>query len=90
MKKKEVKLVDAPPEKCFWVHNGPIVKNLKELVAALKKMKKDTFRHHVNREKNDLSRWVEEVLGNKKLALALKKTRSKKGVMEKIEREMGL
>ncbi len=79
---------DAPPEKCFWVHEGPIVKNLKEMLAALKKMKRDTFKHHVNREKNDFSRWVSEVLGNKKLAEKLKKTRSKKGFMEKIESEL--
>jgi len=81
-------LVDAPPEGCFWVHNGPIVKNLKELLASLKKMKKDTFRHHVNKEKNDFSKWIQDVLGHKKLAEDLKKIRSKKSLMEKIEREI--
>lgn len=82
------KVIDAPQEKCFWVHNGPIVKNLKELLAALKRMKKDTFRHHVNKEKNDFSRWVNEVLGDKELADELKKTRSKRGFMEKIAKEI--
>lgn len=80
--------VDAPPEKCFWIHNGPIIKNLKELLAALKKMKKDTFRHHVNKDKNDFSKWVNDVLGNKGLAEDIKKTRSKKTLMEKIEKEI--
>ena len=55
-------LADVMPEQCFWVNNGPIVRNLNEMANALVDMKDEIFRHHVNEEKNDFGNWVRDAL----------------------------
>ena len=59
-------LGDVPPEQSFWVNNGQIFRNLGELANALPVMDGDSFRHHVNNEKNDFSRWINDIIGDKK------------------------
>ena len=81
-------LVNASAEKCFWVHNGPILKNSKELLDALKKMKRPTFTHHVNKGKNDFSKWIKEVLGDNQLAEALEKARTKQEFIKNIRKKL--
>ena len=80
MKQEEAKriLSDVNPEHHFWVNNGPVLKNLEELYKALSKMKKETYVHHVNNDKNDFSNWVRDITGDEKLAENLLKTKSKK------------
>lgn len=79
MKKKEKKpLVTADAPRCFWVHNGRVVCNLRELHDALKNdIDAKTFEHHVNTEKNDFEDWIRNVLGDSVCAdgLAYVKTR---------------
>ena len=48
-------------------------------------MKKETFAHHVNAEKNDFSAWVRDILGDQKLAQDLSKVKSKKGMALKVK-----
>jgi len=60
------------------------MKNYFELESGLKKMSARTFSYHVNAEKNDFSRWVEEIIGDKKLAVDLKKCRDKKSASTKV------
>lgn len=72
--------IDGP--ECFWVNNGPIIKNLDELAAAIRAMKKDVFAHHVNKEKNDFAKWVEGVIGDMKLASDLCKSRSRRNILQ--------
>tara|TARA_Y100000310_G_scaffold345591_1_gene467001 strand:- start:2253 stop:2555 length:303 start_codon:yes stop_codon:yes gene_type:complete len=71
-------LANCPPHESFWVNNGPIIKNLMELYRELKNMGEDTFRHHVNKEKNDFSKWIKDCLGDGSLATQIKKTKSKR------------
>ncbi len=77
-------LGDAPPEHCFWVNNGPILKNLEELANALLHMGEDTFSHHVNNDKNDFSAWVNDVLGDKKLANELLSSHNRISAAKKV------
>ena len=77
-------LGDAAPEQCFWLNNGPILKNLEELANALPEMSDETFSHHVNKEKNDFSSWIKDVLGDKKLANGLLSSRSKESALKKV------
>lgn len=88
--KKNVKkfLGDVIPENCFWVNNGPIVKNVEGLLGALKRMSDKTFGHHVNEAKNDFSNWVNEVIGDKSLATALKKARTKPSAIKALEKRI--
>ena len=77
-------LCDAAPEQCFWVNNGPILKNLEGLANVLPEMNDDTFRHHANNEKNDFSSWVRDVVGDQKLANDLLSSRTKESAVKKI------
>jgi len=77
-------LYDVRPENCFWCCDGKIMKNLYELESGLKKMNVKTFSYHTNKEKNDFSRWVEEIVGDKKLATDLKKCKDKKSASSKV------
>ena len=61
-------LRDVYSEQCFWVNNGPVLKNLEELSNALEGISDETYRHHANSERNDFSKWVGEVIGDKKIA----------------------
>ena len=90
MKKEEAKriLADCSSESCFWVNNGPVVKNLEELYSSLSSMSNETFMHHVNKEKNDFSIWVKGVLGDKKLADDLMKSKTKQSVMSKVKQRL--
>ena len=90
MDKEEARriLTQVDGDRCFWINNGPVLKNLDELYMALSEMKKETFTHHANAEKNDFSSWVKEVLGDTKLAEDLSKIKSKKGMALKVKQRI--
>ncbi len=61
-------LADVPGEYVFWVNDGCILHNLKELGDELKHLSDDTYLYHTNGEKNDFANWVRDVIGDKILA----------------------
>ncbi len=77
-------LGDASPEQCFWVNNGQILKNLEELANALQSMSDETYRYHANKEKNDFSKWLSEIIGDKKLANDLLSSKSRGSALKKV------
>ena len=89
-RKTKKKLVDAPDEMAFWVHDGPVLKNLKELLKAARKMNKEIYSHHVNKQKNDFSKWIKDVLGHKSLANALEKVKTKKEFIKTLQKEVSI
>lgn len=70
-------LSDVEGWKCFWVNNGPVLRNLYELYGALKEMGNKTWQHHASKDKNDFAAWVKEVIGDEKLASDLLKAKNK-------------
>lgn len=90
MDKEEAKriLCGVDGERCFWVNNGPVLRNLDELYAALSEMKKETFSHHVNKDKNDFSAWIRDVISDQKLAEDIAKAKTKKGMAAKIRQRV--
>jgi hypothetical protein len=88
--KEEAKryLCNASPEQCFWVNNGPILKNLDELSSALPAMNDDTFSHHANNEKNDFSNWVKDVFGDQRLANDLLSSKNRESAVKKIRNRL--
>jgi hypothetical protein len=71
-------LVQAPPDKAFWVSGGPVLTDLQQLRDALDRdISDEQFVHHVTGDKNDFARWVEDVLGDTKCARALQQARSR-------------
>ena len=85
MKQTENFLGDVPNDKFFWVCDGQIIRNLNGLVTSLGKMNNGTFTYHVNKEKNDFSTWVKEVIGDNTLARELKKRKSKASTIKTIK-----
>ncbi|MFH1053191.1 MAG: hypothetical protein V1740_02125 [Candidatus Woesearchaeota archaeon] len=81
-------LKDVNPEKCFWINNGPVIRNIYELIIALKSVKKETFSYHVSRDKNDFSEWVKEVLKDNELAKDLLKTTDRNKSIKKIKKRV--
>ena len=73
---------DCAPEHCFWAQNGQILKNVAELKAALEKMGKETFQHHVNKEKNDFANWIGEVFSDAELAENVRKATNKAAIIK--------
>lgn len=84
MPKKIKELINADEQSSFWVNNGPILRNLKDLKDALLNMNKETFGYHVNKEKNDFAVWVKDALKNNALAKKLSKTKTIENMIEAI------
>ena len=81
-------LCNTSSEQCFWVNNGPILKNLEELANALPDINDETFNHHVNSEKNDFSSWIKDIIGDNTLANDLLSSRTKESAVNKIRRRL--
>ena len=74
------------PHHHFILKNGQVIKDIGELVQALKSMHKDDFEHHVNSQNNDFANWVRHVYEEEDLAdkIAIKDT--KKDIRNVLER----
>jgi hypothetical protein len=83
-----MKYSNCLPPKAFWVNNGPVLKNVGELPTALRRMSDKTFHHHVNKDKNDFAKWIQDVFGDARLADALRKSRGKDELIRAIERAL--
>jgi hypothetical protein len=68
----KAKLGDVPEEKRFWSNDGRYLTNLEELKNALESMTDETYLFHSNENKSDFAKWVDEVIGDAKLAQDLK------------------
>lgn len=71
-------IIDATPDKNFWINDGPIIKNIVELRDALSNILNEKFRYHVNIDKDDFGLWIDKVLKDKNLAKKLSMTKTKK------------
>jgi len=70
-------LLTVSGDSCFWVNNGPILSNLRDLHNALQSMSDEQWKHHVRQDKNDFAEWVKVVLAEKTCSESLKKCKSK-------------
>jgi hypothetical protein len=78
-------LVDAPADRQFSVSGGPLLKNVKELHDALKRMSDGQYHYHTVPRGNDFSRWVKEVLGQATIAKKLEKAKSRFEAVKALE-----
>ena len=62
------------------------MKKQNSIKRDVKSMNEDTFRHHVNKEKNDFSNWVKEVIKEEDLAKELFDIKSKTASAERIKK----
>ena|SRR3989338_785085 len=78
-------LSDVKPEQCFWVHNGPVVRNLQELEKAMEYMDNETFLYHTCNSRNDFANWVKDILKDEELSDDILKDQSKDKTLKKIK-----
>jgi hypothetical protein len=65
----KVYLRDVQPMwKAFWFHMHLVAKNLDEFADGLTQITDEVFAYHVSGQKNDLAKWVQEVIGDAVLA----------------------
>jgi len=76
------------PHHYFHLRNGQSLKNLRELLVALKDMPNDEFTHHVNEHKNDFANWTDHVFEKQELANNMREKFTKQEIMELIKNEL--
>lgn len=69
-------LAKVPQEQAFWCCDGRALRNVRELEQALANMADETFAYHSNGEKTDFGNWVQDVIGDEKLAKDLIKAQN--------------
>jgi alpha-amylase len=77
-------LSDVPQEQAFWCCDDRMLRNMKELSEALTGMADETFAYHSNSEKSDFGNWVNDVIGDAKLARDLVKSSSRAQAARKV------
>ncbi len=77
---KEIK-----PEEHFFLKNGRVLKNIYELLNALKSIDAETFEHHVSEVKNDFGSWIRDVFKDEELAAKVLSAKTRDEIIKIIE-----
>lgn len=88
---KEVKarvLCDCSPEVAFYVCSGAVLRNVSEMGKLVESMDDTTFFYHVNQERNDFARWVEDIFQDKALASKLRKANKQKTFSDVVKKRI--
>jgi hypothetical protein len=70
-------LSNVPSDKIYWCRDGRSISNLKELEGALATMDRDTYYFQSSPVRKTLSAWVQEAIGDQKLADELQKAQDR-------------
>ncbi len=81
-------LKNAPEARIFWTADKKKLYNIRDLLNALKDMEEMDFRVHVTSTKNDFKEWIKLVIGDKKLARALRWTTTIETTVQKIKEHL--
>ena len=81
-------MVNAYGDRCFWIHNGPVLSSLKDLLRTLNSMTNSQYTHHVGVGRNDFAKWVEFVLLDKDCADLLKKALGREKAASAVEKSL--
>ena len=76
-------------DKSFHVRGGKVFRNLHELKSGLDSISEEDFQFHLKNGNNDFAEWIKHIFDNDKLASSLKKIKTKKGFIKKLE-EFGI
>jgi hypothetical protein len=89
-KKKNGKptFVVADATQCFWVNNGPVLKDLKELAEALKMISEEQFAYHVSGDRNDFASWVNDILRDATCAKALRGAKNQSAAQKAVAKRL--
>jgi hypothetical protein len=79
------KLEKVPEAVVFWCHDGQVFRDVQGLLDGFDVMTDEIFDYHVNNDKNDFSCWVQDVIGDYKLAQDLKSVKNKAQAKKKVQ-----
>jgi hypothetical protein len=72
----------------FYVCDGEVLKNISDLTGSLQhNMSDEVFKYHCNAEKNDFAKWINDVIGDKRLSKSISKVKTKTGMLRKIKKK---
>lgn len=78
-----------PYDQSFHLRDGlgfeKTLSSLYELIQFSPEISPETFNYHVNKEKNDFSEWIKYVIQDVKLANEIKKVKSLKTFVKKLQ-----
>lgn len=77
-------LIDAVPEKTFYLSDGKPIRNLSELISELEGMDQNSFSYHCNLDKDDFAVWIDDALKMGELATILRGIKDKDGYIKAI------
>jgi hypothetical protein len=83
-------LSTVPNDKIYWCRDGRSISNLKELEGALATMDRDTYYFQSNPVRKTLSSWVQEAIGDQKLAKDLLKTQDRGDAFSAVQNRVDL
>ncbi len=83
-KTEKLPVIQADENSSFWVNNGPVLRNIKDLADGLKNMSEELFAYHVSADKNDFASWVGNILKDEKLAKSLSKSKTLKSTIKAV------
>ncbi|MFO8016319.1 MAG: hypothetical protein R6U32_04390 [Candidatus Woesearchaeota archaeon] len=82
----------VPEQFSFHAHDGRTLRTLKDLAEALDDMSDGTFAHHANREKNDFSSWIKDIMNYHDLAhnmLGKNRPETKRAIIAYLKKQSG-
>jgi len=81
-------LDNVPEENCFVLSNGAKLRNLEELLLALKSSDESLFYNHVTNERNDFANWIRACIKHETLANILFDARQRQKFIDILESEI--
>lgn len=78
----------AEGDQRFWVHNGPILKDMHELRDALQTMSDEQYRYHVNDTNNDFANWIDAILEDHHCAHELRHAKTRTAAEHVVEHHL--
>ncbi len=73
------------PDHYFYLNNGAPIRGLCELKEHLSEMDDNTFKSHVNEERNDFSEWVSNIVGDKTLGKKMSELKDKEEMSKAVD-----
>lgn len=70
------------PEEAFWIHHGPVVSSVAELMEALGEMTDEQYSYHTRRNGNDFAVWLRDCFGKDALASRVEGATSRAKTMQ--------
>ena len=79
---------NAPQDRNFQVVDGTVLKNIWELAEKLEMIEEWAFRHHVNEERNDFAKWIDDIFEDKNLSTRISQHTDKKDLQITLLKEI--